>query len=225
MSSPIEVLVTAFQAFGGMSVNPTQQLLATLDQRGVEDAEVTTLLLPVNYDECVERVVAEIDRLQPDVVLSCGLYAGRSAVTPERIGINVKDTMAEDPIPDNSGRSPVDEPVRGDGPDALFATLPVREITQRLLAAGIPAFVSNTAGTYICNNTLYGVLDHLRRRQLPTLAGFLHFPASTEMAMRHPTMPSLPLEMSERALRVALETCVEAARRRREPALRATSSW
>ncbi len=223
--SPISVLITAFEAFGGMSVNPTQQLLATLDRAGVEGAESSTLLLPVTYDECVKRVVAEIDRVQPDVVLSCGLYAGRAAVTPERVAINVKDTMAEDPIPDNSGRSPVDEPVRSDGPDALFATLPVREITLRLLAAGIPAFVSNTAGTYICNNTLYGVLDHIRRRQLPTLAGFVHFPASTEMAVQRPTLPSLPLEMSERALRVAVETCVEAARRRREPALGAASSW
>lgn len=222
--SPVKVLVTAFEAFGGMSVNPTQQLLASLDERGVDGAEVQTLLLPVNYDECVERVVAEIDRLQPDVVLSCGLYAGRSAVTPERIGINVKDTMAEDPISDNAGRSPVDEPVRDGGPDGLLATLPVREITQRLVAAGVPAFVSNTAGTYICNNTLYGVLDHLRRRELPTLAGFVHFPASTEMAVQQPTLPSLPLELMERALRVAVETSVEAARRG-EPALGAASSW
>jgi pyroglutamyl-peptidase len=200
-----KVLITGFEPFGGMEQNPTQQLVSSLDRDAVPGLEIHTLLLPVAYDDCLRKAVAEIERLDPAAVISCGLYAGRSAVTPERVGLNVKDTMAEDPIPDNAGHMPVDEPI-GDGPDALFATLPVRAIAEDIRAAGIPSFVSNTAGTYICNNTLYGVLDHVRRTRRGILAGFIHFPASTEMAVSNPTLPSLPLEMMRRALMVAIET-------------------
>jgi pyroglutamyl-peptidase len=212
--STYKVLVSGFEPFGGMSINPTQELLARVRDTAISEVEVRTILLPVSYDECVQRVVAEVDRFQPDAVVSCGLYAGRTAITPERVAINVKDTMAEDPIADNSGRRPMDEPVSKDGADGLFATLPVRAITQNLLAAGIPAFVSNTAGTYICNNTLYGVLDHVRRQQLATVAGFIHFPASTEMAVDQPLLPSLPLDMMAWGLQLAIETVVEECRRR-----------
>jgi pyroglutamyl-peptidase len=200
-----KILVTGFEPFGGMEQNPTQQLVSSLDRDAVPGLEIHTLLLPVAYDDCLRKAVAEIERLDPAAVISCGLYAGRSAVTPERVGLNVKDTMAEDPIPDNAGHLPVDEPI-GDGPDALFATLPVRAIAEDIRAAGIPSFVSNTAGTYICNNTLYGVLDQLRRTGSGVLAGFIHFPASTEMAVSNPILPSLPLETMRRALIVAIES-------------------
>lgn len=206
---PEKILVTGFEPFGGMELNPTEQLVSSLAADEVRGVELHTVLLPVTYDECLQRLVAEIERLQPAAVVSCGLYAGRAAVTPERVGLNVKDTMAEDPIADNAGRKPVDEPI-GDGPDALFSTLPVRRIVENLKQAGVPSFVSNTAGTFICNNTLYGVLDHVRRNQLSPLAGFIHFPASTEMAVADPTLPSLPLAMMREALLVAVETVAEA---------------
>lgn len=203
---PDTILVTGFEPFGGMEANPTQQLVSSLDRNAVPGVEIHTLLLPVTYDECLRKAVAAIEILQPAAVVSCGLYAGRAAVTPERVAINVKDTMAEDPIPDNAGKWPVDEPI-GEGPDGLFATLPVRAIRDDIAAAGIPSYISNTAGTYICNNTMYGVLDHLRRNgPATTLAGFLHFPASTEMALTNPTLPSLPLETMQRALLIAIET-------------------
>lgn len=201
---PDTLLVTGFEPFGGMEANPTQEIVSSLERDVLPGVEVRTLLLPVTYDECLRRAIAEIDRLQPAAVISCGLYAGRTAVTPERVALNVKDTMAEDPIPDNAGNSPVDESI-SDGPDGLFASLPVRAIADEISAAGIPSFVSNTAGTYICNNTMYGVLDHLRRTGQPTLAGFIHFPASTAMAVRNPTLPSLPIDMMRRALLIALE--------------------
>jgi pyroglutamyl-peptidase len=203
---PDKILVTGFEPFGGMEANPTQQIVASLDRDAVPGVEIHTLLLPVTYDECLRRAIAEIERLQPAAVISCGLYAGRAAVTPERVAINVKDTMAEDPIPDNAGNRPVDEPI-SEGPDGLFATLPVRAVRDNIAAAGIPSFISNTAGTYICNNTMYGVLDHLRRNgPATTLAGFVHFPASTEMAVQNPTLPGLPLDMMRRALLITIET-------------------
>ena len=203
---PDKILVTGFEPFGGMEANPTQQIVTSLHRDAVPGVEIHTLLLPVTYDECLNRAIAEIERLQPAAVISCGLYAGRAAVTPERVAINVKDTMAEDPIPDNAGNRPVDEPI-SDGPDGLFATLPVRAIRENIAAAGIPSFISNTAGTYICNNTMYGVLDHLRRNgPATTLAGFVHFPASTDMAVQNPTVPGLPLDMMKRALLITIET-------------------
>lgn len=208
----MKVLVSGFEPYGEMSINPTQILVEEAKGFDLEEVEVHSVLLPVNYDECVERLLEEVERVSPDVVVSCGLYPGRTAVTPERVGVNAKDTMAEDPIPDNKGRSPVDDPVDPEGPDALFSLLPYRRIVDNLKAAGIPAFVSNSAGTYICNNTFYGLLDYVRRSDAPTVAGFVHFPASTEMAVERPAMPSLPLEMMAEALKIAIETTVEEAR-------------
>ena len=202
---PDKILVTGFEPFGGMDINPTQRIVSSLEPDAVPGVEIHVLLLPVTYDDCVHMLLAEVERIRPAAIISCGLYAGRAAVTPERIAINVKDTMAEDPIPDNAGRTPVDEPV-GDGPDGLFATLPVRAIQQNIATAGIPSFISNTAGTYICNNTMYGVLNHLRLNGSGTLAGFIHFPASTDMAVANPTLPSLPVEMMRRALIIAIHT-------------------
>jgi pyroglutamyl-peptidase len=209
----MKVLVSGFEPYGEMSINPTQILAERAEGFDLEEVEVHSILLPVNYDECVERLLEEVERVSPDVVVSCGLYPGRTAVTPERVGVNAKDTMAEDPIPDNKGQSPVDEPVNPEGPDALFSLLPYRRIVDNLKAAGIPAFVSNSAGTYICNNTFYGLLDHVRRNGAPTTAGFVHFPASTEMAVERPAMPSLPLGMMAEALKIVIETAVEEARR------------
>ena len=204
----IKVLVSGFEPYGEMSVNPTQQIAERAESMDLEGVAVHSILLPVNYDECVEKLVEEIDLLSPDVVVCCGLYPGRTAVTPERVGLNVKDTMAEDPVADNRGNRPVDEPIVREGADALFSLLPYRKIAEDLRAAGIPSFVSNTAGTYICNNTLYGVVDHVSKNHPNTIAGFVHFPASTEMAIEDPMLPSLPIEMMSKALRVIVETTV-----------------
>lgn len=202
------ILVTGYEPFGGRDVNPTQQLVTALAGRSLPGVELHTAVLPVVYDACVDALVAEVERLGPDAVIACGLAAGRTAVTPERVAINVKGTSADPVHVDNAGNRPLDEPI-GDGPDGLFATLPVRAIQQALVAAGIPSSVSNTAGSFICNNTMYGLLDHVRRQGGPTLAGFIHFPASAEMAAGEPALPSLPLETMERALLIALETVAE----------------
>lgn len=202
------ILVTGFEPFGGMPVNPTEQLVSSLREAAVPGATLHAAVLPVTYDECASVVRDLLDRHQPDAVIACGLAAGRAAVTPERIAVNVKDTASDQSIADNSGRRPTDEPIAPDGPDGLFSTLPVRQIVEALQDAGIPAAVSNTAGTYICNNTMYAVLDHLRRAGRDVPAGFIHFPASTEMAVDDPRLSSLPMATMERALQVAIETVV-----------------
>ncbi|WP_342554502.1 pyroglutamyl-peptidase I [Paenibacillus sp. FSL R7-0652] len=201
------ILISGFEPFGGDVINPTGALMQALHHEALEGAVIKTILLPVHFDECAELLIAEMKAFQPDVVISCGLAKGRTAITPERIAINVKDTPPGS-YGDNQGQRPVDEPIAAGSPDGLFSTLPIRAMVNEMAAAGIPAAVSNTAGTYICNNTMYRVLDYIRLEQLSVQAGFIHFPASTEMAASAPSVPSLPLSMMLDALRIIIRTIV-----------------
>lgn len=193
------VLVTGFEAFGPHATNPTAQVVALLPPR-IAGARIVTAVLPVEYGRCAEAALALVAEHSPDAIVLTGLAAGRSAVTPERIGINVRDTGGAEGFADNAGLAPVDAPIVEGGPDGLFATLPNREILMALRSAGIPAEISSTAGTYICNETLYAVLHHLATTPPPVpAAGFMHVP-DTEV---------LPLEEIVRAVTIAVEVIVE----------------
>lgn len=203
----MKILISGFEPFGDSPINPTQELLERIAEDLFEDIEVHTLLLPVRYDDCANRLLEETERLRPDAVIACGLAAGRTAVTPERIAINMKDTES---YADNGGRSPQDESIREGGPDGLFTTLPIRQIVEELRAANIPSSISNTAGTYICNNTMYALLDSLQQKEEKALAGFVHFPASTRLSALKPTLPSLPQETLLDALRIIVRVTAQA---------------
>jgi pyroglutamyl-peptidase len=205
----MKILISGFEVFGGSTINPTEKLVKAIASETFAGVELKTVLLPVNYDECVEAIIKEIEAYQPDAVISCGLYHGRTSVTPERIAVNVKDTSADAPYADNKGVKPTDEPINPDGPDALFTQLPVRKMVNRLNEEEVPAYISNTAGTFICNNTMYGVLDYIRKNNISTIAGFVHFPASTEMAVENPLLPALPQETMLQALRIIIQTTIE----------------
>ncbi|WFA83074.1 pyroglutamyl-peptidase I [Paenibacillus sp. FSL K6-1122] len=203
----VKILISGFEPFGGDAVNPTGALMDALANEVIEGAELKTVLLPVHFDECADLLIAEMEAYRPDVVIACGLAKGRTSITPERIAVNVKD-IPPGSYADNQGQRPVDEPIVDGSPDGLFSTLPIRAMVNDMSAAGIPATVSNTAGTYICNNTMYRVLDHIRIGHLPIRAGFVHFPASTEMAVLQPSVPSLPIPMMLDALRIMIRTVV-----------------
>ncbi|WP_411344239.1 pyroglutamyl-peptidase I [Paenibacillus sp. WLX1005] len=207
----MRILVSGFEPFGGHHINPTEYLLEAVEDHSFADiqVELRTLLLPVHYDECVELLIREAEDFQPDAIIMCGLAAGRTAVSLERIAVNVKHVEPGAEYADNLNARPQDVPIREDGPDGIFSTLPIREMTCRLLENGIPAAVSNTAGTFICNNTMYGVLDYLQQRHLGVRAGFVHFPASTQMALHKPTLPSLPMDLMTRALMLIIRTTAE----------------
>jgi pyroglutamyl-peptidase len=205
----MKMIISGFEPFGGGSINPTEKLVRAIAAESFDGIEIKTVLLPVNYDECAQALVKEIEAFQPDAVISCGLYEGRTAITPERIAVNVKDTAPDAPYPDNKGVRPTDEPINPDGPPGLFSRLPIRTIVNRLTEAGIPAHITNTAGTFICNNTMYGVLDYLRINNLPTVAGFVHFPASSEMTLANPTIPSLSPDAMLQALRIIIQATAE----------------
>jgi pyroglutamyl-peptidase len=205
----MKILISGFMPFGGSTINPTEKLINAIADENFAGVEVKAVLLPVNYDECVETIIKEMEAFEPDAVISCGLFAGRAAVTPERIAINVKDIAPDHPFPDNKGNKPLDELINQEGPDGLFTLLPVRKMVNRMIEQEIPAFVSNTAGTFICNNTMYGVLDYIRANHLSIMAGFIHFPASTEMALDNPALPTLTHETMLKALRVIVQTTID----------------
>lgn len=195
------LLITGFETFGGMAANPTETLVTELDGRLVSGFQVSAAVLPVTFDDSIAAALAAIERVEPAVVLCLGLAAGRAEITPERVAINVRSTR--DSRPDNAGRTPLDEPIT-DGPDGLLATLPVRAMVNDLIAAGLPAKLSNTAGTYVCNNVMYGVLDYLRRTQPVVVAGFVHVPATPELGLAD--TPTMPMDDLRRGLGVMLET-------------------
>jgi pyroglutamyl-peptidase len=145
-----------------------------------------------------------VARHRPDVVIATGEASGRAEVSVERVGINVNDFR----IPDNDGAQPVDVPVIEGGPAAYFPTIPVKAVAAALRAAGVPANVSNTAGTHLCNHTLY-LLGHLAATEYPDMRiGFLHVPGLPEQAARHPGQPSMATATMVTALRAAIAAIV-----------------
>ncbi|OXM13472.1 pyroglutamyl-peptidase I [Paenibacillus herberti] len=209
------LLVTGFEPFGGSRINPTEQLMASIQEESFAGTVIHPLLLPVNFIECGDRLTGAIDRLKPDAVICCGLAAGRTSVTPERIAVNIMDVPAEALYGDNSGARPQEEPIMDEGPDGLFSTLPIRRIVQELRQACIPSAISDTAGTFICNNTMYAALHHIQQNNLDILAGFVHFPASTEMALDKPGLPTLPQNMLHDALCITIRATLEELKQRR----------
>lgn len=202
----MKILVTGFEPFGGMEVNPTSSLVKSLQEETLKGYEIHSCTLPVVYDHCVQTLITKINEVNPDVVICCGLAFGRASITIERIGINVKDTAGEGLKGDNQGEKPVDEKIIPDGPDGIFSTLPIRTMVNELVKNGIPAQVSNTAGTYICNNTLYGVLNFISLNKRQIKAGFVHFPATPEMTVGKPNVPSMSFETQLNSLRIIVNS-------------------
>lgn len=166
------ILVTGFEAFGPWPVNPSAAVAEALDGTRVGEHRVTGRVLPVAMDSIGAALDAALEETQPDVVVSVGLYAGASMLRVERVGLNVADFAR----PDNHGEQLRDAPIAGNGADAHFATLPVRRIQQAHLAAGLPSVVSNSAGTYLCNATLYLLLERAATLQPSLPCGFIHVP-------------------------------------------------
>jgi pyroglutamyl-peptidase len=167
-----KALVTGFEGYGGRGRNPAGEAALALDGRSAGGAAIVGRRLPVSYKRLAATLEGLIDELDPDIVISLGLWPGEPTIRIERIGINVADFE----IPDNEGTLLRDQPVSGNGGAALLATLPNRAIRDALLQAAIPARLSATAGTFLCNATLYTTLTHASRKGRPVLAGFIHLP-------------------------------------------------
>ena len=177
-----KLLITGFQPFDGESVNPALEVAKGLQGKTINGYEVIAREIPVVRFEALKAVQAAIEELRPDAVITIGQAGGRPDITVERVGINIDDFR----IPDNKGNQPIDEPVVAGGPVAYWATLPIKKMVANVKAQGIPASVSNSAGTYVCNHLLYGLLHYLTTQGKTAIpAGFIHIPYLPEqMAVR-----------------------------------------
>lgn len=193
------VLITGFEPFGGETVNPSWEVVKQLDGAIIDDCRVVARQLPCVFGESLSVLNAAIDALQPSVVLAVGQAGGRVDVTVERVAINVDDAR----IPDNHGRQPVDVAIVEGGPAAWFSTLPIKAMVAALRESGIPASVSQTAGTFVCNHVMYGVLHKLADRP-EVKGGFIHIPYLPEQAAAHPGAPSMAAQTVKQALEIAI---------------------
>lgn len=201
MSALPRVLLTGFEPFGGEAINPSWEAVRALRGEVIAGHRVEVLCLPVVFGAALNPLRAALRRHKPNLVIAVGLAASRSALSVERIAINVDDAR----IADNAGAQPVDQPVVQGGPAAYFARLPVKAIRQAWLEAGLPAEVSQSAGTFVCNHVFYALLHALRRRPA-VRAGFIHVPPLPEQAP--PGVRGLPLEQIVEGLRIAVATAL-----------------
>jgi len=165
-------LVTGFAGYGGRGRNPAGEAAKALDGRSIGGLAVKGRVLPVSYGRLQADLHGLVDELRPRLVIGLGLWPGEPMIRLERVGINVADFE----IPDNEGAFLSDMPISGNGAAAMMSTLPLRDIEASLLAAGIPVRISSTAGTFLCNATLYSALAHADRLSPRPLAGFIHVP-------------------------------------------------
>ncbi|MBQ7889123.1 MAG: pyroglutamyl-peptidase I [Erysipelotrichaceae bacterium] len=185
----MKILVTGFDPFGGESINPSSEVVRRLP-KNVLDAEIIPLIIPTMFQLSISVIEEAILKYDPDVIVSIGQAGGRNAMTVERIGINRDDAR----IPDNAGVQRIDEPVVSSGPAAYFSTLPIKAMVQHIQNKGIHAAVSNTAGTFVCNHVMYGVLHLCATKYKNKRAGFIHIPYLSEQTQSKPQYPSMSLE-------------------------------
>jgi len=190
------LLITGFDPFGGESINPAWEAVKRLPDV-VGEWELTKMEIPTVFGAASRAVLDAAQKLQPHAVLCIGQAGGRKAITPEMVGINLRHAR----IADNAGNQPQDEPVAEGGPAAYFATVPVRKMTEAIETAGLPAAVSYSAGTFVCNDTLYAVLHHYDGTGVQ--AGFVHVPFLPQQAKEG--VPSMELEDIVRGLTAMIE--------------------
>lgn len=192
------ILVTGFERFGDETFNPSAEIARALHGETIGGRTVVGAVLPCVFRTSLPTLRRLLREIGPEIVICIGLAAGRAEITPERVAINVDDAR----IPDNAGRRPVDVPVVAPGPAAYWSTLPIKAIVQALRRKQIPAAVSQSAGTFVCNHTFYGLM-HLLRRSRSVRAGFIHVPYALEQ-MRPPGAPGIPLPVMVDAIRIAI---------------------
>ena len=204
MDGTLKLLLTAFDPFGGEETNASMALLDALPDR-LGQAEIRKCILPTVFRLAGDTACRAMDELAPDAVICLGQAGGRDALTPERAAINIMDAR----IPDNAGAKPADEPIDPDGPAAYFATLPIRPMAEAMTAAGAPARISDSAGTFVCNSVMYAVLRHADRRGLSVPCGFIHVPYLEETHPPDDSAPRLPRAVALRGLLAALECVID----------------
>ena len=201
----MKLLLTGFEAFGGSQINPSEQVVLALKEKEFDGLDLTTAVLPVERFSGPETLISTFDAVQPDAVISLGEAGNNAAIRVERVAINLLDFL----ISDNGGHVVTDKPIVDGGPDAFFATLPAREMVQAMRDNGIPAQLSNSAGTYLCNQVMYEMLHHLHTKNIKIPAGFVHLPQLPEqVSAASPLRPSMSLDTMIQGVTVTVQTLV-----------------
>ena len=204
-AAPKTVLLTAFEPFGGQRVNASKLAAEGLDGRVISGHRVVVVILPCVFGEAIAALKRSIRRVKPDLVIASGEAGGRAAITLERVAINVDDAR----IADNAGACPVDRAIAVGGPVGYWSTLPIKTIVSTLKRHRIPAAVSQTAGTFVCNHVFYGLMQIVARRR-GLRAGFVHVPYSPGQASRE--IPTMPTSTTRKALEVVIATSIATTR-------------
>lgn len=190
-----KLLITGFEPFGGEKINPSWEAVKLLPDE-IGDFVLRKIEVPTVFGKATKTVLEAAEEYSPDAIICIGQAGGRAAVTPEMIAVNLRFAS----VPDNEGNEPKDEPVVSGGENAYFSTLPVRKMTSAINEAGIPAAVSYSAGTFVCNDLIYSVLHHYKNSD--TKACFIHVPFLPEQTS---DKPSMSLETIAKALEKAIK--------------------
>ena len=200
----MKILLTGFEPFGGESLNPAQEAVKLVKDE-IKGAQVVKCYVPVVFGKAIDTVYEAMKKENPDAVLLLGQAGGRFDITPERVAINCDDGR----IPDNEGNQPVDQPVVADGPAAYFSSLPVKKMVEYMKKENIPASISNSAGTYVCNHLMYGVRHYIEKEFPKTIGGFMHVPFVHEQVMNKSNTPSLSTQDIVRGIEASIEAIVD----------------
>lgn len=201
----MKLLLTAFDPFGGSAINPALEAVGLVADR-IGDVEIVKLVVPTVFGKSVDVVTEKMEAEKPDVVLCIGQAGGRHDLTPERVAINLDDAR----IPDNEGNQPIDRTICRDGAAAYFSNLPIKAMAAKIREAGLPASVSNTAGTFVCNHLMYGVLHHMAKHYPDMRGGFMHVPFVPSQTVNRPDpTPSMSEQDIARGIEAAIAAIAE----------------
>ena len=199
----MKVLITGFAPFGGEKINPSNEAVKMLPTK-IDDAVIIKKELPVVFMKSINILDKYIKEYDPDIIICVGQAGGRPGLTVERVGINIDDAR----IPDNDKFQPIDEKIFKDGANAYFANIPIKAIVQEMQKNGIPASVSNTAGTYVCNHVMYGLLYLINKNYKEKKGGFIHVPYIPQQVVSK-AKPSMSLSDISKGLEIAIKASLK----------------
>lgn len=200
----LKILVTGFTPFGGEEINPSYEAVKKLN-KNILGAKVITTQVPTVFRKSIDVLEKIIEDEKPDVVICVGQAGGRFEISVERIAINIDDASIED----NEGNMPIDEVIYDDGKNAYFSSLPIKAMVKKMKENNIPATVSNTAGTFVCNHIMYGLLHMIDKKYPDIKGGFIHVPFTTEQIIDKRKSPSMTIEQIVKGLTLAVEAIIE----------------
>ncbi len=200
----MKILITGFDPFGGESINPALEAVKKLPDT-ILDQEIIKIEIPTVFRKSLEKIEENIQKHNPDVVISIGQAGGRFGITPERVAINIDDAR----IKDNDGNQPIDISIYEDGEAAYFSSLPIKAMVKEMNDNGIPASVSNTAGTFVCNHVMYGVLYLIDKKYPNIRGGFIHVPYIPSQVTTKPNTPSMSIDDIAKGLELSIKAIIE----------------